>query len=778
MIRVALGALALGFALTHLPYLIATLDDIDAVNFALGLRDFDVATHRPHPPGYPIYIALGKLGASFARTFSDGAAASTIEARTLSALSLIGALVAIPLLYRVLCCWSAAETSSPAGRDLLSTPWRRFDARALAATALTVACPLFWYLGVRPMSDVLGLAAALGAQAALALAWWRQQPDAMGGRRLTPDLMAASGRMIVLGSLLAGISLGFRSQNAMLTLPLLLGVLTDRIGRGVAGAILGSAVALGVGALTWAVPLLIASGGLNAYLAALGSQAGEDFAGVEMLYLNPSPRIAAYGLLRTFLYPWDSVVLGGVMTGLAALGVVALLVHDRRSLAGVSLVVLPYLAFHLLFQDTTFVRYALPLVPPVVFLAVCGLELVARQAALPIAGGLAVWAVAIAAPVLAAYASEPSPTARVVTAMRDAGVHQRPGALAFHQTFRRPLEAETVPIEPRLLSPPHREWLELVRYWQDGRLDPLWFLADPRRSDLALIDPHSLADRTDFSWRFSSLSSLGGMRPAAVAWYRMPAPGWFAGAGWALTPETAGIARLMGQGPFIAPITAWVRRRPEAVHVMVGGRHLGAASDPDVTFVIAIDGREAARWESRAGFFVQEFDLPGALLAGTGPLARLTVQSSSATDQPIPTAVEQFDLQSSGSMMWAYDEGWHEAEYDPALGVWRWASERSTLRIIGATTAVAITIRVERPRRYFDDDPVVRLVAGDRVLGETQFRETDLWSVTVPLEALQATRGRVTIETNRTFVPAEQGGPADRRHLGLRVFGINIAAQP
>ena len=32
---------------------------------------------------------------------------------------------------------------------------------ALAATALAVACPLFWYLAVRPMSDVPGLAAAL-----------------------------------------------------------------------------------------------------------------------------------------------------------------------------------------------------------------------------------------------------------------------------------------------------------------------------------------------------------------------------------------------------------------------------------------------------------------------------------------------------------------------------------------------------------------------------------------------------------------------------------------
>ena len=46
----------------HLPALPPTLEDLDSVNFALGVRHFDVAQHQPHPPGYPIFIALGKLG--------------------------------------------------------------------------------------------------------------------------------------------------------------------------------------------------------------------------------------------------------------------------------------------------------------------------------------------------------------------------------------------------------------------------------------------------------------------------------------------------------------------------------------------------------------------------------------------------------------------------------------------------------------------------------------------------------------------------------------------
>ena len=36
--------------------------------------------------------------------------------------------------------------------------------------------------------------------------------------------------------------------------------------------------------LVWAVPLIVASGGLSSYAGALGTQAGEDFAGVVMLW--------------------------------------------------------------------------------------------------------------------------------------------------------------------------------------------------------------------------------------------------------------------------------------------------------------------------------------------------------------------------------------------------------------------------------------------------------------------------------------------------------------
>ena len=65
------AGLAALFAITRSHW----LDDWDSVNFALALDDFDVMRHRPHPPGYPLYIAAGKLAHVFV---ADHAAALTL----------------------------------------------------------------------------------------------------------------------------------------------------------------------------------------------------------------------------------------------------------------------------------------------------------------------------------------------------------------------------------------------------------------------------------------------------------------------------------------------------------------------------------------------------------------------------------------------------------------------------------------------------------------------------------------------------------------------------
>ncbi|MEK7784973.1 MAG: glycosyl transferase, partial [Chloroflexota bacterium] len=59
-VLLALG-LSLFTVLSRLPFRARVLYNWDAVQFALALREFDVAKHQPHPPGYVLYVLMGRL---------------------------------------------------------------------------------------------------------------------------------------------------------------------------------------------------------------------------------------------------------------------------------------------------------------------------------------------------------------------------------------------------------------------------------------------------------------------------------------------------------------------------------------------------------------------------------------------------------------------------------------------------------------------------------------------------------------------------------------------
>ena len=59
--RTTLAAAAAVVAVTRLFALSRSLWDWDEVLFSLALRDFNVAAHHPHPPGFPGYVALAKV---------------------------------------------------------------------------------------------------------------------------------------------------------------------------------------------------------------------------------------------------------------------------------------------------------------------------------------------------------------------------------------------------------------------------------------------------------------------------------------------------------------------------------------------------------------------------------------------------------------------------------------------------------------------------------------------------------------------------------------------
>ena len=310
------AALAL-FLVGHLPWLAPALEDVDSVNFGLGVRQFDVAQHQPHPPGYPLFIGLAKVSTAVARSLAPADAPYTWPEAHGIALwgAVFGALSVFPLFLFF--------------RALDGHAWR-----AALAVAVTLATPLFWFNASRPLSDVPGLAVTVLAQALIVMAFARQQDARRGtdGAAVDRDALLASGRLFVLGAFVAGLAIGMRSQSAWLTTPLLVLVLVDRVGRDVAGALLGGTITYALGVALWVVPLMVLTDGPSGYLAAISSQAGEDLAGVDMLATNFTLRQLAMVLVRTFVYPWVTVPLAVAALVAAAAGAVAIAWKDRRTL--------------------------------------------------------------------------------------------------------------------------------------------------------------------------------------------------------------------------------------------------------------------------------------------------------------------------------------------------------------------------------------------------------------------------------------------------------------
>src|SRR6478672_12850498 len=75
--------LAVLYLAAHIPFLAPSLEDIDSINFALGLRHFDPALHQPHPPGYPVYMLMGHISLPIIERLTSTTGA-TAEARALA----------------------------------------------------------------------------------------------------------------------------------------------------------------------------------------------------------------------------------------------------------------------------------------------------------------------------------------------------------------------------------------------------------------------------------------------------------------------------------------------------------------------------------------------------------------------------------------------------------------------------------------------------------------------------------------------------------------------
>ncbi len=748
-------AVAALFLCAHIASPARHLEDIDSVNFALGLRHYDVAAHQPHPPGYPVFIVLARGSAALVDVVvqadpADPEALASRDARAMSLLAAVAGALALFFLYGIL------RTIASPGTPAVLAP---------AATALAACTPLFWLTASRPLSDMPGLAGALGCQYLLL-------------RAARHDI---SLRRAILAALACGVAVGVRSQVTWLVVPLLVWTIARVWRRGtvhMAFAVAGAALA---GVLTWAVPMVWLTGGLDAYRTALASQAGEDLDGVPMLLLTPGVRPLAQALADTFVWPWGTWLLAAAAIALAAAGVVGL----RRQRGMATWLVLgfaPYLAFHLLVQETETTRYALPTVPAIVALVVLVSTRWARHVLQPVVVLIGITSLAVSVRAHHQYAAAGMTSSEVLARMTDAaeGLPERP-----HVAMHRRVWAETRRIRHMLTpvsafdvlpSPRAREWQEALPAWE--RDAPVWWLVDPRRGDRGVVDPLSMRLREPVRWPMPVAALLGGMRPHAFDWYDVSRPAWVLRDGWSLTPELAGVTAAASQGLPAARASAIVRGHDGASTLVVGGRFVAPAESVQTLDVRIGESWDAATWRVEdaigPGAFAVAWTIPAGVLPAHGYVP-LMVGATGEADRTSPVFLEQFDVQPSGVPVLALGAGWYEPERNVATGrTWRWVSDTSSLRVRGAVGDVRLDIAGTYPRHY-GTAPVLEILAGGRPIAtHTLSRPFSIESVIRASDL--PPDGRIEWRVSSSFVAGERTGSADARRLALEIASLQVRA--
>ena len=216
------------------------LYDIDSVNFALGMDRFDPRVYQPHPPGYFLYICLGRL-------LNIPLHNANLALVILSILASCGTVLVV---YRLASEWFGIGAAQFAG-------------------ALFLLSPLVWFHG----TVALTYSVEAFFSAAVGLLCWH--------------IYCGRGNLVFLAAILLGISVGVRPSSLLFLGPLFLFSLIHVPNRRLAGLGVLSATIL-----AWFVPMIAASGGFRPYFGALFSLWGMVPAKTTVFNSSPATSIA------------------------------------------------------------------------------------------------------------------------------------------------------------------------------------------------------------------------------------------------------------------------------------------------------------------------------------------------------------------------------------------------------------------------------------------------------------------------------------------------------
>lgn len=354
----------LGFAVVaavRLATLPASLWEWDEVLFVKGVELFDPVHHRPHPPGYPLLIGLGKL-----LRFVTGDPFHALVA--LSVIScLVGYLALVSAFTRMAAGGPPAAVSPPEAAAAERT--------AVAGALLFQMSPAMLVYGPLALSDPAALMFL-----SLALAAAVRLPE--GGTRAAALL-----------GVFASAAIGCRPQLALAVLPMTaVALVFARAWR----PRLAALAAFTLVSLAWFLPLLAAVGGPGGFLAMLGKQAA-----LVVRFDKEMPRTggtAVWIATRFLAHPWGPRWLALPVLALAAAGFAFLAAgragspgspgspgNWRRALPLLVLCGIDLALGLLVMNPYDAVRYALPSMLAVAFAAATGGAALARLARVPAA---------------------------------------------------------------------------------------------------------------------------------------------------------------------------------------------------------------------------------------------------------------------------------------------------------------------------------------------------------------------------------------------------------
>lgn len=324
-----------------------SLWDWDEALFCLGVRDYNVVAHQPHPPGYPLFIGAAKLVRL--AVHSDFLALQIVV--------LISGAALVPLLV-----FFAREARFP-------------FATALGAALVFVFLPNVWIFGGSAMSDIPSLALTLLACALL-----------LRGCR--------SARAYLAGAICLALAAGIRPQALMVGVAcgLVATIVRWRADRRVvvAAALFGALVVGGI-----YLCAALASDPPSDYLHVVGLQS--SYVRRVDSYHNPTrPPLAE--LAPLFFYRPVAANAVQIVSILAALGIVAGLIWRRGPAVLALATFVPVAIFTwMMLSEAAASRYAMAYLPMHALFAVDAFNfsraraVLALSASLILAGSLAWW---------------------------------------------------------------------------------------------------------------------------------------------------------------------------------------------------------------------------------------------------------------------------------------------------------------------------------------------------------------------------------------------------